>query len=357
MSHIRAPVPLTLRSTMRGFNRSRLLKAISLSLGQTLLALLFVLYAPTGRAQPITLTLVHGAPVEHPANLAALQFARRVAERTGGQVKIEVFPDNQLGNLSEQLWKVKLGAIDMAVVGLNNLNKYDRTFSVVLLPYVFDSYEHAHRVFDGPAMDWLAPLAEKQGFILLSNWEWGFRNLTNNVRPINQPKDIRGLKIRVPPGPEDEATFDALGGQTSKIALAEVYRALELGLVDGQDNPIAVIYFNKYYEVQKYLALTRHTYTSLAHIINAKSWARLSPAQQAIIREESRVAGDAMRRAIVADEDVQIAKMERHGMRVTRPDTKPFRAMAEPAYKKIAADIGEANVQKFLKMVDDARKK
>ena len=106
-------------------------------------------------------------------------------------------------------------------------------------------------------MDWLAPLAEKQGFVLLRNWEYGFRNVTNSVRPINAPDDIKGLKIRTPPELQIQASMEALGAVVQAIAFPELYLALSQKVVDGEENPIAVIYFNKIYEVQKHLALTR----------------------------------------------------------------------------------------------------
>ena len=312
--------------------------------------------APAAQAAPLTLTLVHATQTTHPAHLAALQFARRVEQRTGGQVKFEIFPEAQLGSENEMLQKVRLGAIDMNVTSLNYLIKYEKAFAVVVMPYLFDNYEHAHRVLDGPAMAWLAPLAERQGFVILSNWEWGFRNLTNNVRPINRPEDIAGLRIRVPPVVELEETMQALGAQVSKIGFKELYAALSQGLVDGQENPLNVIYYNKLYKVQKHLALTRHVYYNSLHLMSVKSWARLTPAQQAIVREESKTAGEGMRRQIVAEEDELLAKMIAEGVKVTRPDPRAFRAMAAPAHKKIAAYTGEENVRRFLKMVEDERK-
>jgi tripartite ATP-independent transporter DctP family solute receptor len=225
------------------------------------------------------------------------------------------------------------------------------------MPYLFDSYAHAHRVLDGPAMNWLAPLAEKQGFVILSNWEWGFRNLTNNKRPINAPEDVRGLKIRVPPVVELEDTMAAMGAEVSKIGFKELPMALAQGVVDGQENPINVIYYNKLHEVQKHLALTRHVYYPLLHVMSVKSWAKLTPAQQTMVREESKAAGDGMRRTIIAEEDELIARMTDAGVKITRPDAKPFRALMEPAYQKIRRFAGEENVEKFLRMVDDERRR
>jgi tripartite ATP-independent transporter DctP family solute receptor len=314
-------------------------------------------FAAAAHARPITLTFVHAARTMHPEHLAAMQFAKRVEERTKGQIKTEIFPASQLGSENELLQKVKLGAIDMDATSLNYLIRYEKAFAVVVMPYLFDSYEHAHRVLDGPAMAWLAPLAEKQGFVILSNWEWGFRNLTNNQRPVNKPEDVRGLKIRVPPVVELEFTMEALGAQVKKIGFQELPEALSQGFIDGQENPLNVIYYNKLYEAQKHLALTRHVYYNTLHLISAKSWAKLTPAQQVILREESKAAGDGMRKTIMAEEEELISKMVDAGVKVTRPDPKPFRALMEPAYQKIRLNVGEENVQRFLKMVEDERKK
>jgi len=319
-------------------------------------AAVFALAAATAApAEPLTLTFVHAAATAHPQHLATLQFAKRVEERTGGQIKTEIFPAGQLGSENEMVQKVRLGAIDMSASSLNYMIKYEKTFAVVVMPYLFDSYEHAHRVLDGPAMNWLAPLAEKQGFVILSNWEWGFRNLTNNKRPVNRPEDVRGLKIRVPPVIELEATMQALGAEVSKIGFKELPKALADGLVDGQENPLNVIYYNKLHEVQKHLALTRHVYYNTLHLMSVKTWNRLTPAQQKIVREESKAAGDAMRKTIIAEEETLIARMIEAGVKVTRPDARPFRAAVEPTHQEIRRFVGEENARKFLKMVDDER--
>lgn len=316
----------------------------------------FAAYVPMGHAEPVTLTFSHGAPTTHPEHLAALQFAKRVEARTNGQIKFDIFPAGQLGSENEVLQKVRIGAIDMAASTQNYLIKYEKAFAVVIMPYLFDSYEHAHRVLDGPAMSWLAPLIEKQGFVMLSNWEWGFRNLTNNKRPIDKPEDVHGLTIRVPPVLGIEATMEAMGAHVSKIGFNELPMALSQGVVDGQENPLNVIYYFKLYEVQKYLALTRHVYYNQVHLMSVKSWKKLTPEQQKIVREESKAAGELARKMIIAEEEELVAKMMAAGVKVTRPDAKPFRAVMEPAYQKIRHFAGEENVRTFLQMVDSERK-
>jgi tripartite ATP-independent transporter DctP family solute receptor len=307
-------------------------------------------------AAPLTLRWAHFAQEDHPANTAAKQFASRVESRTGGEIKINIFPNNVLGGPPEQAQQIKLGTIDMGLPTQGQLDKFDTAFAAVMLPFVFDSPEHVFRTLDGPAMAWLAPLAEKQGFILLHNWEYGFRNVTNSVRPINAPDDVKGLKLRTPPELQIQASMEALGAVVQAIAFPELYLALSQKVVDGEENPIAVIYFNKFYEVQKHLAITRHVYNNMIHTVSAVTWKKLSPAQQTIFREESAAAGVFMRKLIADDEADQIKKLEAAGMQVTRPDLAPFRAKMEPAYARIAAYAGEANVKKFREMAEQNRK-
>ena len=310
----------------------------------------------TVHAAPLTLRFAHYAAEDHPANIAAKQFAERVESRTNGAIKINIFPNNVLGGPPEQAQQIKLGTIDMGLPTQGQLDKYDTAFAAVMLPFIWDSPQHVFRVLDGPAMAWLAPLAEKQGFVLLRNWEYGFRNVTNTVRPINTPDDVKGLKLRTPPELQIQASMEALGATVQAIAFPELYLALSQKVVDGEENPIAVIYFNKFYEVQKHLALTRHIYNNMIHTVSAISWNKLNPGQQAIFREESAAAGDLMRKLIGDQEGDQIKKIEGAGMLVTRPDLAPFRALMGPAYDRIAAYAGADNVKKFKEMAEAGRK-
>src|SRR6201987_2350995 len=307
-------------------------------------------------AAPLTMRFAHFGAEDHPSNVAAKQFAERVASLTDGEIKINIFPNNVLGGPPEQAQQVKLGTIDIGLPTQGQLDKYDTAFAAVMLPFIWDSPQHAFRVLDGPAMAWLAPLAEKQGFILLRNWEYGFRNVTNNVRPINAPGDIKGLKLRTPPELQIQASMEALGATVQAIAFPELYLALSQKVVDGQENPIAVIYFSKFYEVQKYLAITRHIYNNMIHTVGAATWNKLTPEQQKIFREESAAAGDLMRKLIADGETDQISKLAAAGMQVTRPDLAPFRPRMAPAYQRIAAYAGEDNVKKFRDMVETSRK-
>ena len=309
------------------------------------------------RAAAMTMRFAHFGAEDHPSNIAAHQFADRVAARTSGAIKINIFPNNVLGGPPEQAQQIKLGTIDMGLPTQGQLDKYDKAFAAVELPFIWDNPQHVFRVLDGPAMAWLAPLAEKQGFVLLRNWEYGFRNVTNIVRPINTPDDVKGLKLRTPPELQIQASLEALGATVQSIAFAELYLALSQKVVDGEENPIAVIYFNKYYEVQKHLALTRHIYNNMIHTVSALSWAKLDAGQQAIFREESIAAGDLMRKMIADQEEDQIGQQATgrgYAGDQTRSDAVP-NALMGPAYPWIAAYAGADNVKKFKEMADAGR--
>ncbi|MDH4264108.1 MAG: TRAP transporter substrate-binding protein [Deltaproteobacteria bacterium] len=318
------------------------------------IALAFILFWG-GPTKALELKFGHYAAETHPGHKAAVMFADAVQKRTKGKITTKIYPANQLGSPPEVLEQNKLGVIDMSLPTQGALDKYVKAFAVVMLPFAYDSYDHAYKVLDGPFMKWVAPTLKKENLVFLSNWEWGFRNITNNVRPVNSPEDVKGLKIRVPPEIQLQAAMEACGAVVTKIAFPELYMALKQGVVDGQENPLAVIYHFKIYEVQKYLALTRHVYNSMVHVMSLKTWEKLTSQQQKIVREESKRAGNYFRKAIQDEEKDLVAKLKEKGMVVTTPDISKFRSVMGPAYERIGKYAGEDNVKKFMKMVEDAR--
>jgi len=337
-------------------------KTLSILLALTLLVGAFAMAGCGGKSEPakqevkaITMKFGHYAPTGHPGHAAAKMFAENVEKRTNGAIKITVFPDNQLGSPPEMLEQNIMGAIDMSLPTQGALDKYSKKCAVVMLPFVFKDAPHAYKVLDGPFMQWAAPDLEKQGLIFLANWEWGFRNLTNNVRPINSPDDVKGLKIRTPPEVQLQAAMEALGGNVTKIAFPELFMALKQGVVDAQENPLSIIYHNKYYEAQKHLALTNHVYNSMVHVMSKKTWDKLTPEQQKIIKEESKKAGDYMRGQVQKEEASLVKQLEEKGMKVTKPNVADFKAKMKPAYDKIGEYAGKDNVASFLKMAESTK--
>ncbi|MBN2441767.1 MAG: TRAP transporter substrate-binding protein [Spirochaetales bacterium] len=305
--------------------------------------------------KPMVLKIGHYANAEHAGQAACKMFAEAVDSRTNGMIKIEIYPNNELGNPPEVLEQNILGAIDMSLPTQGQLAKYSKKFGCVMLPFAYADYDHAYRVLDGPFLEWAYPDLEAQGLVFLSNWEWGFRNLTNSVRPVNKPKDVAGLKIRTPPELSNQAAMEALGGIVQTIDFSELPMALKQGVVDGQENPVSVIYAYKIYETQKYLAMTGHTYNSMVHVISKKTWDKLTSEQQKIIKEESKRAGDFMRKTLRDAEADQIKKLQELGMEVTWPDVSLFKDKMGPAYDRMKVSVGAENVEKFLEMVESEK--
>lgn len=319
---------------------------------------LAVVLAPLAQAQdakPIEMKLGHFAADAHPGNLASKMFAEAVGKRTNGGIKVTIYPNNALGAPPEVLEQNILGAVDMSLPTQGQLGKYSKKFNCVMLPFMFNDYAQADKVLDGVFLKWAVPDLDKAGLVFLSNWEWGFRNLTNSKRPVNVPADVKGLKIRTPPELPTQAAMEALGAVVATINFNELQMALKQGVVDGQENPIAVIHSNKIYETQKYLAITGHNYGSMVHVISKKVWDKLTPTQQNIVKEESKKAGDWMRKTCRDAEAKQISDLKGFGMEVTYPDKKAFKNLMKPAYDRMAVIAGEDNIAAFTKMVDEAK--
>jgi tripartite ATP-independent transporter DctP family solute receptor len=307
------------------------------------------------QAQPIQMKLGHFAAESHPGNVASKMFADAVEKRTDGKIKIAIYPNNALGSPPEVLEQNILGAVDMSLPTQGQLGKYSKKFNCVMLPFLYENYAHADRVLDGPFIQWAAPDLDKAGLVFLSNWEWGFRNLTNSKRPVNKPEDVKGLKIRTPPELPTQAAMEALGAVVATISFSELQMALKQGVVDGQENPIAVIYANKLYETQKYLTLTGHNYNSMVHVISKKVWDKLTPDQQKIVKEESVKAGNYMRKAVRDGEAQEIEALKKLGVEVSTPDKAPFKKLMGQAYERMKAIADEENINAFVKMVEAAK--
>ena len=167
------------------------------------------------------------------------------------------------------------------------------------------------------------------------------------------PADLKGMKIRTPPAFAYQAFVEAAGGNAVTIAFAELVMAMKQGVVDGQENPVGTIYDLKLYETQKYMSILNYTYSSMVHIVNKKSWDKLTPAQQKIVAEESAAAAKLARKTLRDNETVQLKDLETtKGIVVARPDLGPWKAAMNPAWDKVKARVGADNFKRFMDMVE-----
>jgi len=312
-------------------------------------------FRPLRANAAVSLRLGHQLGETHPAYQATEMMVKAIAERTNGEVAISVFPNAALGSPPDMVKQTQLGALDLVMFNPPNIEAQDATANVIQIPYQFDSYDHAHRVLDVTARDWLMEFFKRNGLQWVANFEYGFRALSNSRRPVETPDDVAGLKLRVPPELSIKATFDALGANTQTIAFDELYLALSSGVVDGQDNPVAVDYANKFYEVQKHIATTQHIYTSFMLSASPKTWDGLSEDVRAVISEEGIKAGKWAQDAVKSGEDEMLTKMEAEGVQITRPDPAPFRDKMGPAWDVMRERIGQETWDTWMGFVDAAR--
>lgn len=245
----------------------------------------------------------------------------------------------------------------MSLSGQDQLAKHVKLFDTVSIPFSIGGYEHMDRILYGPFKAWAAPEVEKVGLVYLSSWEWGFRQITNSKRPIKTPDDVKGLKIRTPPAMSYQAAIEALGGNVQTIAFGELVMAMRQGVVDGQENPISVIYDLKLYESQKYITIVNYLYSSMTHVVGKRAWGKLTPEQQKIIREESDKSRLLMRKLVRDEETKQMKEMQALGVQIDTPDLTPFKAKMGPAYEKIKKNVGADNFDKWMEMAKATEKK
>ncbi|GEO37735.1 C4-dicarboxylate ABC transporter substrate-binding protein [Skermanella aerolata] len=281
--------------------------------------------------------------VGEPGSLLALsaeEFARRVNEKVGGQAKIVVFGSSQLGGDSELLKKLKLGTVDLALPS-TVMSSEVPLFGLFELPYLVKDRAHMARLRDEIVMPVMAPAAEKDGFKILGIWENGFRQITNSKRPIEKPTDLQGIKLRVPSGVWRVKMFQSYGANPSPMAFSEVFVALQTGVMDGQENPLAQIYPSRFYEVQKFLSMTNHVYTP-AYLTAGRSWKKYSPEiQKALTDAAVETQPVVYEIAAKMDEDF-LQKLKDGGMQVNQVDQSVFVTASEGIYKDFSAQVPEA---------------
>ena len=236
----------------------------------------FSILAMNGPVQAKTIELKFGH-VGAPGSLflaCADEFAKRANEKLGDKAKVVTFGSSQLGKDKELLKKLKLGTIAFALPSTVMSSVVDE-FGVFEMPYLVLDRNHMRKIRDEVFWPMIAPKVEAEGYQVVAVWENGFRNITNNVRPIVGPKDLQGIKLRTPKGEWRVKMFKGYGANPTPMSLSEVFVALQTGVIDGQENPFTQIYSQNFHEVQKYLSLSGHVYTPAYLLTGKKTWESL----------------------------------------------------------------------------------
>jgi tripartite ATP-independent transporter DctP family solute receptor len=298
--------------------------------------------------KPVSLKLGHAVAVEHPYHLGAVKFAELIAQRTNNKVKIDVFPSTQLGNERDMVEGLQLGTIDLVVTSTGPVGGFVPKMFVVDLPFLFRDREHAYKVLDGPIGKDLLSAFSGKSIKGLAFWENGFRQITNNVRPIEKPEDLKGIKIRTMENKVHLASFKAFGASPTPMAWSEVYTALQQKTIDAQENPIAIIYHQKIAEVQKYLTLTGHFYSPTPLLMSLKAFNGLSKDFQKVFEDTAIECATYERNLLRDSEAKQIAELKAKGMQVATPNKKLFQDAAAPVYKEFEAQFGKETIDKIV---------
>jgi TRAP-type transport system periplasmic protein len=323
-------------------------------------ALITSLVAATATAEEIKAKLGTSLPDAHPQTLGARRFAELVDKKTAGRIKIQVFSNGALGNDVAMTSALQGGTIDFTVPSTATLATLVKEFGVVGLPFSFARETEADAVLDGPfGQKLLAKLPEK-GLIGLAFWENGFRQVTNARRPINTASDISGLKIRVIQNPLFIDTFNTLGANALPMPFPELYSALEQKTVDGQENPTATILSSKFYEVQKYVVMSKHIYSVWVLLISKKTWDALSPDEQKALQEAAREATAFERKTIREYGDKALGELKKNGMQVTElsaAEHAKMRDKLKPVVDKFSKEFGEATAKEMTAELGKIRAK
>lgn len=289
----------------------------------------------------VTLKVGHISSVDHPWHEALTGMADDVKAATNGEVIMQIYPNSQLGGERQMAEGLGLGVLEMGLFGTGALQAIDKRLIIEELPYAWPTRESAYRALDGKLGDALADVLTNYGITTLSWWESGYRHITNSVRPIETPADLKGIKLRVPEAEMRIDTFKVLGALPTPMAFSEVFTGLQQKVVDGQENPLATIDASKFYEVQEHLALTGHIWGSAVLTIATDTWQKLTSEQQDIIQKAAEDWKLKERAMIAKSDETLLVKMKEAGIKITEPDAAEFRTAVESVWDQYGDSFGE----------------
>ncbi len=259
-------------------------------------------------------------------NIVAGKFKELLEQRSNGAWKVKIFHSKSIGNETEILQQIQMNTVQMGVITGGPFDTFDPITRVINYPFLFKDSSQADQILDGPLGKEILDDLATVGFKGLCFSENGFRNLTNNRHPVKTAADVKGLKIRVMASPLHKAIWKALGANPTPMPWP-IYTELEQGVIDGQENPLWVMEVYKFYEIQKYMTLTRHVYSPHIDVASLLWWKTLTPADQQIIQQAMVEAAKFQRRDNRAKDGARLALLKKKGMIVEEhPDLASFRA-------------------------------
>jgi len=300
----------------------------------------------------------HAMPDTHPQAAAMNKFAELVATYTNGNVKVQAFHSAMLGSDEKMLQAVQAGTQELYIGTLAPLSSRIKEVQVWDLPFLFQNEKEVYSVLDGPSSKKIFDKLEPSGLVGLTWTGMGFRNLSNSRRSVTKADDVSGLKLRVMANPVALDTWKTIGANAVPMAFSEVFTALEVKALDGQENPLQHMWANKMQEVQKYISITNHVYTPVALVASKKFWDQLSENDKAGVQKAATEAGLLQRKLLdEGDKDV-IAKFKAAGITVDvvpAAELSKVQERVQPVVAKFKQQIGEEFVNGFMAEVEKVR--
>lgn len=287
-------------------------------------------------ARPVVLKLGLDLASDHPTTVGSIAAGKEIEDKTKGRIKLQVFPNSQLGNDTNMLSELRSGAMHMMAIGDNILATLVPSAAIDNIPFSFKDSQAAWDALDGAVGDPVRADIVKAGLHPMHRiWDEGFRQMTSSTKQIKTPEDLAGFKMRVPPSPISVDLFRDLGASPVTLNFSELYTALQTHVVDGQENPLGNIYTQKLYQVQKYCSMTNHMWVGYWMLINGSFWNGLAPADQKIIENAFNTQAPIQRKANEALDASLEAKLKAEGMEFYSPDLIAFRnALAKSTFYK-----------------------
>jgi tripartite ATP-independent transporter DctP family solute receptor len=312
------------------------------------LAVSLALFAGSALAQQVKLTLGHGAAPGNPRHEASVKFADVLKQKSGGRIEVQVSPSGQLGDDAAMVTSLRTGALDISANSQGAISTVVPEYSAFGMPFLFANLGQAWKLLDGPLGQELAQKSADKGMVVLGYWDNGIRHMSNNKKPILKPEDLKGMKMRTPPDAVTVDIMQALGAEAQQIKFAELYVALQQGVVDGQENPLMNIHASKLYEVQKFISLTGHKYEMTPFLMSKRTWDRLSEGDRKLVREAAAEATALQRRMSQESDEKLVAELKSKGVRIDVADKAAFeKATTKVDDKWMASPIG-AYVKKVI---------
>lgn len=313
----------------------------------TALALALIAAPIAGHAaddvQERTLKFGYSTFEAHPLGQGANKFVALVDEKSGGKIKMKVYPATQLGSETQTISATQGGVQDIVGTSTAPIVGLVKEYAIFDLPFLLANEKQADALVDGPVGQALLAKLQDKNLVGLCFFENGFRNVTNSKRPINTAEDVSGLKIRVMQNPVYIEAFKTLGANAVPMPWPEVYTALESGAIDAQENPFGIIYVNKLNEVQKYVSVTKHAYSPWAVMMSKKLWDKLSPTEQKIFVDSCNEAKVYQRQVSRAEDAKIIAELKARGMQINEPtpaQLAELKAKMQPVIAKYSETLG-----------------